>query len=167
MLYQIVTLPRSGAHMLATAINSHPDLSCYGELHGHNGELYQRNGDGGIAHVMGTVPEADKYIALVRDAADRELSWMRTTSSHFFAPLTIDHEISNKNRTLPNAQKNQKLLAEFIENNECLVLHYNDITGNTDIREIPEKYGQQICKYLGVEYQPLVPVTYKIKILAN
>jgi len=150
--------------MLGTALNSHPALTCGGEIFGLKRELYNEGEDYNIeiVHVAFCVPNAKKYIVLVRSPKDRDLSWQKTTSKHFTEPLLLEKElIANPNRKLIHASENQKILENFIKNNDCLVLYYNDLTNNKDIREIPEKYGRKICEYLGVDYHTLKPITYK------
>lgn len=161
MFCQIVSLPRSGSHMLGTALHSHPELSCKGEISGNVYDHYAEDGNVEIVHVIGHKPDAEKYIVLVRSYIDRDLSWQRTTSHHFTEQIELPKGCENPNRKLVNAEENQQLLYDFINNNDCLVLNYEELTANEDMREIPETYGRQICKYLGVVYQPLTPITYK------
>jgi hypothetical protein len=150
--------------MLATALDSHPKLFSKGESTGYTNDMYPNAKDGNveILQLIGNTPKADRYITLVRHPDDRDHSWQKTTSHHFLAPFITKKElVVNPNRKLKNAHKNQKFLEKFIAENECLVLHYDELTQGDDIREIPEVYGRQICEYLGVEYQPLTPLTYK------
>lgn len=166
MFCQIVTLPRSGSHMLGSAIGCHTELHFAGEpfdpIENERGLPEVQ-----VLHYLNTVPKADKYIVLIRDPSDRDLSWQRTTSNHFDRPTELSSNCENPDRNLPDAFVNQEKLESFAESNDCLILHYDDITGNTDTRVLPEKITQKICSYLGLAYRELCPDTYKPTVLAR
>ena len=160
MFCQIVSLPRSGSHMLGSALSSHPELVCIGEYASDDFPEWANDGNCQIVQLYNITPNAEKYIVLVRSLEDRKRSWRKDGPTHYYEPINVS-DIEPIGVDFIIGQDMQQKLQDFIGSNKCLILHYEELTGNADIRQIPDKYGRMICEYLEVEYQPLVPATYK------
>lgn len=154
MIYDflIVGLPRSGTHMLATALNDHPDISCRREdaqpLYAHcTGRVFTRIND---------LPEAKKHIVITRPYADRLRSWNSTGTRHSNRPWRE----AGPGLTSPLPDDHQRLL-NFARQVDALVLAYDRMTHGIHIDELPYSVSLVICDYLGVEFRRLHPGTHK------
>ena len=137
--------------MLSSAMGSHPDISSIGI------GLEDDVGNCQIVHLPFNSPHASKYIVLRRGLDARLRSMGNTGFKHF----TDVENYTLQSATIKDSSIHQELLDHFISDNECLILEYDELTDGKDCRMLPELYGRQICQYLGVNYQPLIPTTFK------
>ena len=151
--FLIIGLPRSGTHMLGTALNSHPDIQCRNEdeqpLYGPcTGRVFTR---------LDNLPAAEKYIVITRPWIERVASWHSTGTSHLCKP-GLPNVLAGRNDSLP--KDDHKLIA-FAMKHHAYRISYDEVTCGSDMRQIPDRIAVEICDYLDVIYRPLVPRTYK------
>ena len=165
--FVILALGRSGSHMLASALDSHPDIQCAAEIYAPN----QRYPWLGIKKkkIRGTtvtplqiarVGAVSKAIVLTRNWRDRVKS-TTMNENHALSPCTakiLDEDLSYLEQ---EQLEKDALLEQVAKRLECIRYSYEGMTENKDIRQIPENMGKEICEFLGVEYQPLIPAFYK------
>lgn len=128
----ILFLPRSGSHMLVSALNSHPEINCdhldrdieisEGQVKGDTVKYLPRH-------------NLRKVIYLRRNHEDRIKSLKKLGIER-----TLDHEKRQEQRHINS-----------LKNVYHLTLNYEDLTQNENIKEIPEKYSNLICDFLNVE----------------
>lgn len=163
MKFCILTYPRTGSHMLASALDSHPDIQCKGEV---GMEKYPELMGAHEARVQGCIVQNfqlkqvdvrafDKIIVLLRDTSVRT----EYRGVHFLEPTTVNRSIRDASMEKPVVDHYPILAAAMLREN--LILSYEKITGNCDIREIPDPFMRQICSFLGVDPHPLRPIFYK------
>lgn len=175
MDFYILALPRSGSHMLASALDSHPDICCAGEIW-RSKPLYDWLGSaaGRICGAIATfgpggfeLPSTAKIICLTRNTPDRVKSYKNRDGLHWMEPTVLPaKEVVLDEATLAAREQYAKDLLLFAEKSQRIVLDYDEITGGKDIREIPEAIGRQLCDFLGVEYHAMTPRFYKPKRVA-
>lgn len=166
--FYLLFLPRSGSHMLVSALNSHPQIDCSHSDQGHSG-----NGDvKGHAQccVNGGIKKA---IVLTRNSKDQMDSFFTdiadvVNDNHVYQPgVKINRRYCAKaeNRYLSQKKKGEyfQTLAQKIP--ETLFLSYEEMTENKDIREIPEKFAKQICDFLDIDQLPLTTKLYKPEVV--
>lgn len=165
--FYLLFLPRSGSHMLVDALNSHPDLDVSHSDQGHGGQGHIKG------HAQCVVdPKIKKAIILTRNSVDRMNSFFTNIaevagSNHTKKPIEIERKTPEK---AENRYKNQQIKGEvFAEKagkiEKILFLSYEELTGDQDIRQIPEEYGRKICEFLGVPYLPLTTQFHKPKVV--
>lgn len=161
--FHILFLARSGSHMLVDALNHHPKLDVRHQDGGHRGFGPIK----GIALTsMGGEPTVDRVIVLSRNPVDRLLSdCTDLPGKHTLVPVEV-HRTNARN--WPTQQKIhqqnvrcKRLMFDADKYEKRLFLSYEDLTGNVDIREIPEVYARLICEFLEVEYAPMPTRYYK------
>lgn len=161
--FHILFLPRSGSHMLVSALNSHPDIDCTHSDQGHHGRGFIK----GHAH---TVPEhaSGKVIVLVRNSVDRMKSFYTTMpdqikDNHTYEPLTVQRKDIHKiDRQIEKAiAKTDKWLERCKELHDVLYVSYEDLTGGKDVRVIEQKWTNLICDHIGVLRLPLTTKLHK------
>lgn len=169
MKFCILTRPRSGSHMLASALDSHPDIQCKGEP--YHPDRYPWLGEkpadiqGEIIHCKYVIKgyinldDYDKIIVLLRDLSKRKMYKDEGKVRHFTEPTTVEridgHPIQPRHTV-------QDLMA-CVGDRDHTVINYEDLLNyrDRDIRVLPSGYGRHLCGFLGVEYQPLKTSFYK------
>jgi len=169
MDFYIMSMPRSGSHMLASALDGHSCISCQGE-HQYPWLGIQK---GKIVHGALTGPKhrvsvQHKIICLTRDSRDCVCSLQRRASGqlHFLEPTEIKEVGIVDEADVQYFDSMKEYMLDLFKAHERLVLDYSEITDNKDCREIPESIGKRICDFLGVVYEPLKPKFYKPRIAA-
>ena len=166
--FYLLFLPRSGSHMLVSALNSHPQIDCSHSDQGHSG-------DGDVkGHAQCCVTgDIKKAIVLTRNSKDRMDSFFtdlaeKTGDNHVYKPgVKTQRKYAEKceNRYLSQKKKGEYFLTLAEKIPDILVLKYEDLTKDKDIREIPEKYARQICDFLDVSQLPLTTKLYKPEVV--
>lgn len=166
--FYVLTLVRSGSHMLASALDSHPEIQCKAEAwRGESkypwlGAVEKRvKGTTMLPHKIGE-DRPSKAIVLTRRWQDR----IQSVSSplHHLEPGAVEvRRMSGQElaEIESDALERDARLMQAAEKFDCLFLDYSDITGDADCREIPEPIAQRICSFLCVNYSPLRPRFYK------
>lgn len=153
--FLIIGLPRSGTHMVASALNSHPEIQCRNEdpmpLYGHcTGRVFTRIDD---------LPIADKHIVITRPYEDRLRSWQTSGTAHSQHPWTPQAGHARHDRLADDHHR----LMSFSRHVNAMVVAYDHLTGGTDTRCFPEELSRRICDYLDVDLLPLRPKTHKAR----
>ena len=89
-------------------------------------------------------------------------------SNHVYEPgVEVERKYPEKaeNRYKNQEIKNKHFFEKASKIDNTLHIRYEDITDNNDIREIPEKYSNQICDFLGVERRILITELHKPKVI--
>lgn len=168
----ILTLPRSGSHMLASALNSHPDICCLGELF-RKPPLYDWLGTGN--GITGGIVWPDnfnqvktkKVIGLIRNPRDMAYSAVRKIGNdecyvdHALLPCSALSRDPGQKRIDSMLRRSQALAKLLDKLPDALILTYEMITNNMDIRIVPVEISTRICSFLGVPPYLLQPRTYK------
>lgn len=163
--------------MLASALDSHPDICCTGEYGmtekfpigrspGRvNGCIVQSyHLDRGIAPSW--LSEA-KLIWLTRPLQDIALSRhynniAGTSSEQHLEPVKRDKHYEHVlSKTYIDLHKQRDVVTDFILNKEHLCIGYQSLCRNADIRTIRREVMHLLCDFLGVKHHPLRPVTHK------
>ena len=153
--FLIVGLPRSGTHMLATALNFHPDINCRCE----DGQPLFGGVTGRVFTRLTNLPLADKFIVITRPWEERIQSWRTCGTEHLYEKRFANH-LRGRTDSLPRCDHK---LIEFAMAHHAYRVSYGDLTGGIDCRRIPDRIASEICDFLEVEYHPLEPRTYKPK----
>lgn len=170
----IITHQRCGSHLLATALNSHPDIACEGE-----------QGDKVIKEISGRfrgmiwmcnryykerkIPMADKYIYLIRNPENVAVSSMmngisrRTNpnhTAHFHGKEKTEHYILSQRQINKRIYHVKCLINGFVKRLKShginyLTVKYEDLTKNKEVKQIEESETKRILNFLEVDYQPL------------
>ena len=162
MEFCILTRPRSGSHMLASALDSHPQIQCKGE---YGMEKYSRLMGREVHDISGHIvqdfmlPEIDlkqfdKIILLLRDLSLRK----EYRGLHWLEPAQVKRSIRDHGDT---PKTDHTALYVATTGMDRLIINYDDMTGGHDIRELPYKEGSAICAFLGTDYFPMKPIFYK------
>ena len=134
--FYIVTKPHSGSHMLASAINSHPDVSCGGEY-----GFVDRRAPYGEGQVVGCITHMKAF-----NSARGSVS------------------LDDVDKVIVLVRHNGNDLMEFTRDKDRLILCYEEMTDNRNIHELPDKDAANICRFLNVKYHPLFPAMKKNKV---
>ena len=172
--------------MLATALDCHPDLHWCGEYGKNRARGFvegKRNFC--IIHSMAYTLAVDsnelpeKIIILLRDLRGRLSSFGVKTALDKEKPgyLMLLHYKQPHTRKLfrepiidpskqPHMVDNHAVLLELIKSHQdALLLKYEELTKDTDMREIPEQYAKLINDYLCIpEGTSYIPTIYKPKL---
>ncbi|MBT8448826.1 MAG: hypothetical protein KJO69_04005 [Gammaproteobacteria bacterium] len=150
--FHVIFLPRSGSHMLVNALNHHPEIDCSHSDQGHSGYGDLKG------HAQCTVEGVKKALILTRNADDRVKSFFTslakdTGDNHSTVPVEVERMDYHKAKGRFKSQriKGDKFLERVKGIPERLEIPYEEITGDRDIREIPEEWSYRICDFLGVK----------------
>ena len=124
--------------MLASAINSHPDVSCGGEI-----GFVDRRAPYGVGQITGCI-----------------------THMKAFNPSRGAVSLDDVDKVIVLVRHNGNDLMEFTRDKDRLILCYEEMTGNCNIDELPHKDVVNICRFLNVRYKPLFPAMKKNKVIA-
>ncbi len=173
--FLIICTQRSGSHMLASALNSHPNISCSGELSlkdtlipPSDGEckgailMYNRMGASEIRYAT------DKVIHLVRDPESVAHSRLANSQdkktpgkehrAHFQEKIDREFEISAKNAKALTAQvradinRTRKMLSGL----NHIEVSYEELTDNVSVTTLNRTSADRLTRFLGVSEMDLV-----------
>ena len=176
-LFAILSLPRSGSHMLASALDSHPAIRCTGE-YGMTEKfpigLMPGAVEGCIVqsyHIdRGIAPpwlHDAKIILLNRAFIDIARSQYLNdehgrTATQFLSPSDspgVQHKVPDKR--LGYLRDQRTILLNYVQDREHLAVSYKSLCGGGDARVIRREVAHLICDFLDVTYHPLRPATHK------
>jgi len=159
-----MSLPRSGSHMLMSALHSHPEITMTGEL--RMKEKFPLPASEGLLRgcicpsynlpVPVGISASTPIIFLLRDLQDIN----RSNYHQHLAPAPVEDITPPKSR-LSYLYNRFVMMEEFMESRTApkLVIWYDELCGNNDARILHR--SAEICYFLGVHEQPLRPLTYK------
>lgn len=162
----ILTLPRSGSFMLASAMDSHPEIQCTAEAwcskpHGLGVVDKRLKGTTVFPRYMDQIIGKPKVVVLLRDSKNR---FPRYDYDHFEAPTTrarVDVSKDTMDEFVQEADYEALQLSRIASGFDSLSVSYEEITGDKDCREIPEKIARRLCDFLCISHRPLVTKFYK------
>ena len=170
MDFVIFTLPKSGSHMLASALDSHPDINCGGEVF-RKRPLYDWLGSGagikgGIVNLFksGIITDKHKVIVLTRDAlgvAKSGTSALSTGELHAMDANTTKKQMRISSVSKGTQDRCNRLLVEARKHKDVFQVSYEEMTCNKNIDVIPTEISYKICDFLGVKRAELRPVFKK------
>ena len=175
--FAILSLPRSGSHMLASALDSHPNIRCTGEY-----EMIEKfpigRSPGRIEgciiqsyHIDQNIApkwlDTAKIILLNRSFEDIAKSQyfndeFGRTSTQFTVPTKrtgIVHHVPDERLRYLTDQR--AILLNYIDGREYLQVSYQSLCRGADARTIRWEVSHLLCDFLDVTYQPLRPATHK------
>lgn len=166
--FHIVFLPRSGSHMLVSALNSHPMLDVSHIDHGHHGKGPIK----GHCSTLAQYEKAPKCIFLMRDSYNVCLSRKTTLptkqdiGAHTLEPVVIEppRQVITEEMVARQDQRRDELLEKAMRYDKLLIVEYESLTGNKDIRQIPKHWAKVLCDFLEVETCELSTPFYKPEI---
>lgn len=123
--------------MLVSALNSHPNISCQ---HQDNDVKVSDGKVKGNAVKFLVKNEPGKIIYLKRNINDRVKSLEKMGRPSFTS----------------KQYRHMQRHTIFLKGRKHIELSYEELTGNRNISQIPEKYANQICDYLEVKRHPLI-----------
>ena len=167
---------RTGSHMLASMLNSHPYLSCEGEFGNENDTVTIHAREDGI---QGCIihyrqlrkVQAPKHIHLIRDPLLNAISLARTVArqsgsrfSEYAAHYVKGDEPRNQEiipdqavivARVKNIERQRAKARAWFEKTgkNLLEVSYEDITGGRSVEVMPWKTGREICQFLGIPYR--------------
>ena len=169
-MFVILTTQRSGSHLLSSLLNSHPDLTCYGEIVNNEikpieemeegeGVIYHYNQFFNLSKARKEIVRSSKILHLIRNDMDK-LVRSRLVSgkykdklgakSHYRRKETIhypeftDEEVERAKRCILKERKNALL---ELWDTEMFTLSYEMLTGDKSIKKLTNK---PILRFLGV-----------------
>lgn len=177
--FAIVCHQRSGSHMLATALNSHPEVCCQGELlqtiktphkvyaprpivpHGVSGAILMY-GHWKLTTQLGLNPK--KCIHLLRDPIRTAISVAKNLADeqtrgpehrpHFPRGSKHRQMVEFDATAVPELAariaERQQRFAVFLADRTVLEIRYEDLTGEKDVEVLPEQASSRILEFLGV-----------------
>ena len=173
--FVVIGTPRSGTHMLASALDSHPDIRCldFQEylpvdwLGGGEGPVV-----GEILHDLAglkniTVP-ADKIIILVRNPSHVFLSRKKMYAGSV-AHIVRDGKVERVREDFPLiptmaiAQEVSRM-KDYARENNLLVVSYEELCGGKDVEGINFQVVPKLCDCLGVPRKQLTTITEKLPV---
>lgn len=174
----IVSLPRSGSHMLASALDSHPDIQCegeYGMIEKFPLGRTEARLRGCIVqgyHILGQIAlptgwATAKIIKLTR-SIDQIADSLHATNDD---GQSYSQHLEPVRQQMPGGKPTQKTWSRINDEHEAilnwlllrqyLTVTYDALSGGKDCRAIRWEQAHRICDYLGVERHPLIPKTHK------
>ncbi len=170
--FYILSFQKSGSHMLASALDSHPDIQCTGETEGkykwlgsttgkvygsiiHSGDVLKKN------NPRASIDDVEKIILLLRDHSKRQHDM--GLKDHYLSPTTVQkrEQPQHFSKTLNKINKAQEDMKHHIKNKDHIVVDYDDLTNNKDIRIVDDFHTKLICDFLDVDICPLTPAFYR------
>jgi hypothetical protein len=158
---------RSGSHLLATALDSHPEVACDGE---NEGDSVIKPHASKKANVLRgrivTYQQAKhldlikptKIIYLVRDPFYCALSMVRNITKRWEDDLLPIHMLEKWYRQTKEQQDSFRYqLSEraCLDNTSVLEMSYSELTaGGHAVRAIPSTVTRKICRFLGIRVYP-------------
>lgn len=183
--FAILCMQRSGSHMLAYALASHPDVVFHGELLDFiRYSLPFRRVAGKLNCVIvmyNQIDLADKFeidlstipvIHLTRDDRATAISNIRNNLSRaergasHTAHFTSRDQVPGQYSYVPQEKEIEtwlKLIADWrkaalpriAENRRTIQIDYDEMTGGNDIRELPPESALRLCEFLSLPMRPL------------
>lgn len=178
--FAILSLPRSGSHMLASALDSHPEIQCQGE-YGMTEKFPLGRRPGRIKgcivqgyhisrHIAPPWIRNSRIIVLTRSllAIAKSLHYNTMNGSTYdqhLEPVQRGPQRSTPSPdTIRRLEAEQEAIAHFLEfanPNALLHVEYRLLCGDKDARAIRWEQAHRICDFLGVERLPMRPLTHK------
>ncbi len=173
----ILSLPRSGSHMLASALDSHPEIQCQGEYEMIEKFPLGRNEapiKGCIVqayHIQRNIAPPDlvtaKLIYLYRPV--REIVFSRfygsplgVNSEQWLTPVLRDKTQYDTSQDVIVDLMQQRIdLGAFLRNKDHLKVTYRDLCHDKDVRSLDRVTALRICDFLNIPNCVLVPMTHK------
>ena len=176
MKFIILAHQRTGTHLLATALNSHPDIVCSGE----EGEEIKEN-----ALVKGKIVMYNqlhgkfedniglRIIHLLRDPRDTAISEIlndrdkeenENHDAHYYKKEPLRYSeidefyLKNKTEKIDGYMKN---VSEVLLPLDYIEVRYEELTKGKEVRQIPKKPAKEILHFLGVKYKTLTTDLFK------
>lgn len=170
----ILCTQRTGSHMLASALNAHPDISCCGELRPKD-IVVPSSGDVTGAILMysnwrdfGVRVSASKIIHLVRDPDNTAKSRLvnnkdkeeqkKKHKAHFLEKVDRGFEIDVKQvgDLSGSIRKKVKRARGWIRDIPHIEVTYEELTENVSVSQLPTEVAKRITDFLGLSYAPLI-----------
>ena len=173
--FLIVCTQRSGSHMLASALNGHPNISCSGELNIKDTFIVPSDGEGKGAILMysrwnsfETRYTADKLIHLVRDP--ESVAYSRLANSQSKKRLRAEHRAHFREKVDREFEINPKRLKELkaharartnrmrkeLSGLDHIEVSYEELTDNTSVTTLNKASANRLTRFLGVPEMELV-----------
>lgn len=188
--FAIVCFQRSGSHLLATAIDSHPEICCQGELlqavatpykpyapkpiasPGVSGAILMYS-QWKLAQGLGIKPR--KFIHLLRDPVMTAISIARNEADarargachrpHIPRGTTQMQVAEFDKAIVPDwaarIAKQQQVFSRLLAGYPVLEICYEHLTGGKDVEVLPEQASARILQFLGVARTSTLVATIK------
>lgn len=163
----LVALPRSGSHMLASALDGHPEIDCFGEHRvPQDGTRHSQGIMGKLVH--GTpIPAASKYIFLYREPLAIQASRLRLNRDGLLHEYREGDTIYARDTSrMPSGfidairAEREEVLAE-LEGTDHIIVSYESLCAGQDTEALNAEQATRICRFLGVAERELRPKTRK------
>ena len=178
--FLILTTQRSGSHMLASTLNSHPDISCEGEVGREDAVIVASPGSISGAILMysgwrtfGKRFEASKIIHLTRNPANTAKSRLANSQdkkkgksrlgAHFFEAVDREVTISEKRAGEVEADIRSSInrMRLAIDDIPHIEVSYEDLTGDASVTEIAVDVSRRLTSFLEVSHAKLTTTLVK------
>lgn len=167
--FAIMSLPRSGSHMLMSALHSHPNITMVGEV-GMVEKFPLPASEGGLRgcivpsyRLPSVLFSSTPVIFLLRDLGEIDNS----PYHQHLAPVEYFDSIPPKSRMsylIEQRQLMNRFMLEHIAGQ--YVVTYDELCGGKDVRELG--LSAELCCFLNVSERPLQPLTYKpVRVVSN
>ena len=179
MKFFILSHQRAGTHLLATLLNSHPDITMYDEIYsaGVNPVLPLKknrkieDGEGFIWMYNQIINRRElikgfKVIHLVRDLRENAISYWMLQNKKKLGMVAHYTDKPNFDRTLKPTEEQidkriklikarQKLALQLVD---CPILevNYEYLTKNKSVSELSKEKAKPICDFLEIEPRKLI-----------
>ena len=172
--FVILTTQRSGSHMLSSALNSHPNISCEGELGVRDEVVPPSEGEvkGAILmynrwHTLGKRFSATKIIHLVRNPVNTAKSRLANSQdkkenkgkhkAHYRKKASREFELNGKRLKEVKAH----IVTEIRRMRATIqpILHIEgsseELTGDASVAQLPQEVSDRLTAFLEVSSAPL------------
>ncbi|HHS83555.1 MAG TPA: hypothetical protein ENK38_01320 [Gammaproteobacteria bacterium] len=178
--FVLLAPPRSGSNMMASAINSHPSLVCFGDYFAAEnfdwlgGDVTGDMLDGELVHFMIDMRSGfvsyEKLIVLFRDPADivrSRLSLFNRKFSHILEDGKTVSPFSGgssswSNSTVEAVNEEIAEMRAYADPRNALFINYEHLVDTkTDVLNRAET--NKICDFLCVDREAMIPITQKLQ----
>lgn len=173
----IVCVQRSGSHMLASALDSHPLVGSYGEFIGRThpvpfptdpvvvGIIMYDQWDAALAAGVAI----ERVIHLVRDPRQTAASSLRNRQSRATngpahrahtkqgqpLPPILPIDLHAVDRLAADRAQQQVAFRQCLRDRDVLEVHYEALTGNRSISALPDAESRRLLDWLGLPFTRL------------
>lgn len=175
--FMIIGIARSGTHMLASALNSHPDIVCFGEY--EKAVPLHYDWLGGVVkagHMVGALMHnpAPKYVRKVIHISrppEETVKSMQEIACNGVLHTVRGGDLPDKKGKKPFADFNflleqrdeQARLRHSLKGRDYFLCSYAELCACRDAVTLNRVTTDDLCRFLGVDPLPLNPLTMKVR----
>lgn len=167
--FLIFTAGRAGSHLLATLLNSHPDIACEGEFSKVDSIIDPDELSGSLSgcilpftnrEMLGRFKKS-KVIHMVRDPDTGAESYLQNVIRYRLRkagqeiPLNPDVTAVQIQAWAMRLREIQRESRRLMNGRTLLEITYDELTGGENIDTMPTEISDRVCDFLGVAQRTL------------